>query len=143
MINEKSESINKIVSENINIFQHKLIRMKDKYILKESPVDKQYKIEKDKLAQKIENLKVAKKQTESKEYKTELEEKVTSFYKNPFQFMDYIIEKYCKNNFIQFNHNSTNSKRKTFIKKSFLTFQTVVKRCVKVICFIFKMKWKS
>ena len=95
MKNEKSELVNKIVSENIKIYQPQFLRIKDKYILDESPIDKQYFVEKQKLAHKLENLKEAKRQTEQKEYKSELQEKVKSFYKNPFQFMDYIIEKYC------------------------------------------------
>ncbi len=96
MINEKSELANKIVSEKLNIFQPKLLRLKDKHSIDISPIDKQYIIEKEKLSQKFENLKESKKQASMREYKTELQEKITSFYKNPFKFMDYIIEKYCK-----------------------------------------------
>jgi hypothetical protein len=117
MINEKSNSINKIVSEKIDIFQPKLLRIKHKNILDESPVDKQYILEKQKLAEKLELLKESKKQIESKEYKTELQERVTSFYKNPFQFMDYIIEKYCNINLIVVENQFAQFKKEDLYQK--------------------------
>ena len=97
-------------TETMQIFQPRLLKLKKSTnkIRKQPDMDDEYLLRKTEIKNKMKQMAKVEKQMKKDEhinYNTgifyiinmlELKEKVTSFYKNPFEYMDYLIEKYCK-----------------------------------------------
>jgi hypothetical protein len=105
------ESENKF-KETVNIFQPKLLRLKNSSLLgtgtKQEREIQMLEYEKERImkqAQVLNNYKkeISKRKNSSSEIfennqddNIKLRENIKSFYKNPFSYMDYLIETYCK-----------------------------------------------